>query len=68
MRKGGEVMFEKGQLVQVYRNNLAGSLSMAKKIQPMWTGPWRVIEQSLNLYRLETLEEEPLRGDYSTRG
>ena len=44
MKKGGEVTFEKGQLVQVYWNNLAGSLSMAKKIQPMWTGPWRVIK------------------------
>ena len=59
--------FKKGQLIQVYQNNLAGTLSMAKKIQPMWTGPWRVVEQSLNSYKLETLEGELLRGDYSAR-
>ena len=44
MRKGGEMTFENGQLLQVYQNDLAGSFSMAKKIQAMWTGPWRVIE------------------------
>ena len=59
--------FEKGQLVQVYRNNLAGSLSTTKKIQPMWTGPWRVTEWLLNSYKLATLEGELLKGDYSAR-
>ena len=33
----------------------------------MWTGPWRVIKQSLNSYKLEMLEGELLRGDYSSR-
>ena len=58
---------KKGQLVQVYRNDLAGSLSMTKKIQLMWTGPWRVTERLLNSYQLATLEGELLKGDYSAR-
>ena len=33
----------------------------------MWTGPWRVAEQMLNSYKLETLKGEPLKGDYSAR-
>ena len=44
VKKGSVVTFKKGQLVQTYRNNLASSLSMAKKIEPMWTGTWRVTE------------------------
>ena len=39
VKKGGIVTFEKGQLVQAYQNNLANSLSTARKIEPMWTGP-----------------------------
>ena len=67
MRKGSTVTFEKEQLVQAYRNDLANSLSTTKKIQPMWTGSWRVAEQMLNSYKLETLKGEPLKGDYSVR-
>ena len=48
VRKGGTVTFEKGQLVQAYQNDLTNSLSTTKKIQPMWTGPWRVAEWMLN--------------------
>lgn len=67
MMKGGIMMFEKGQLVQVYRNDLANLLSTAQKIEPTWTGPWRVTEWMLNSYKLENLEGEPLKGDYSIR-
>ena len=42
-------------------------LSIARKIQPMWTRPWRVVKWLLNLYKLETLEGEPLKGEYSAR-
>ena len=44
VKKGRIVNFEKGQLVQAYWNNLVNSLSTAQKIEPMWTGPWRVTE------------------------
>jgi hypothetical protein len=67
VKKGGVVTFEKGQLVQTYRNDLASSLSTARKIEPMWTGPWRVKERLLNSYTLESLEGEPLKGDYNAR-
>ena len=63
VKKGGIVTFEKGQLVQAYRNDLANSLSTAQKIKPMWTGPWRVTERMLNSYTLESLDGELLKGD-----
>jgi len=54
--KGGVVTFEKGQLVQAYRSDLANTLSTARKIEPTWTGPWRVVERLLNSYTLENRE------------
>ena len=38
MKKGGAITFEKGQLVQAYRSNLANSLSTSQKIEPMLLG------------------------------
>ena len=43
------------------------SLSTARKIEPMWTGPWRVTERMLNSYMLESLDGELLKGDYNAR-
>ncbi|KIJ93199.1 hypothetical protein K443DRAFT_50545, partial [Laccaria amethystina LaAM-08-1] len=37
--KAGVVNFEKGQLVQVYENKLASTLSTERKIAPMWSPP-----------------------------
>ncbi|KJA13082.1 hypothetical protein HYPSUDRAFT_112430, partial [Hypholoma sublateritium FD-334 SS-4] len=39
--KMGEVVFEnlKGQLIQVYQNDLASTLSTDHKLQPMWSNP-----------------------------
>ena len=34
---------------------------------PMWSEPRRVSEQMLNSYKLETLEGQPLEGEYHTR-
>jgi len=67
LKKGGVNTFERGQLVQTYRNDLANTLSTARKLQPMWTGPWRVAECMLNSYKLETLEGKPLNGDFNAR-
>jgi hypothetical protein len=65
--KEGEVTFEKGQLVQVYRNDLAKAISTEHKLIPMWSEPRRVLERLLNSYKLETLEGQPLDGEYHAR-
>jgi hypothetical protein len=65
--RGGEVIFQKGQLVQVYRNDLANTLSTDRKLQPMWSQPRRVVERILNSYILETLEGRRLDGEFSAR-
>src|ERR1700678_1349937 len=67
MKKGGVTTFKRGQLVQTYRNDLANTLSTARKLQPMWTGPYRVVERMLNSYKLETLDGTPLEGDLNAR-
>lgn len=63
----GEVVFEEGELVQLYRSKLAGTLSVNKKIQPMWTGPYRVRERMLNSYHLETIAGDPLEGAHNAQ-
>ena len=63
----GEVIFEKGHLVQVYRNDLAKSISSECKLAPMWSEPCRVVERILNSYTLESLDGQPLEGEYHTR-
>lgn len=65
--KEGEVMFEKGQLVQVYRNDLAKAIGTERKLTPMWSEPRRVLERLLNSYKLETLDGQPLDGEYHAR-
>ena len=65
--KEGEVVFEKGQLVQIYRNDLAKSISSERKLMPMWSEPHRVVERMLNSYSLETLDGQQLEGEYHAR-
>ena len=63
----GVVEFKKGELVQVYRNKLALTLSAECKLTPMWSPPRRVTEQLLNSYKLEMLEGTPLEGFFNMR-
>ena len=63
----GEVIFKKGQLVQIYRSDLAKSISSERKLAPMWSEPHRVLERLLNSYKLETLTGELLEGEYHAR-
>jgi hypothetical protein len=65
--KEGEVTFERGDLVQIYRNDLAKSISSERKITPMWSEPHRVLERLLNSYLLETLEGQQMEGEYHVR-
>ena len=65
--KEGEVTYEKGQLVQTYCNDLAKSIGSERKLAPMWSGPHRISEKMLNSYKLETLDGQPLDGEYHAR-
>ena len=66
-RKPGEVIFSKGQLVQVYRSDLDEKLSTERKILPKWSPPYRVASRLLNSYTLETLVGAPINGRFSAR-
>ena len=48
--KAGVVEFKKGQLVQVYRDKLALTLSTEHKLAPLWSSPHRITERILNSY------------------
>ena len=65
--RAGVVEFKKGELVQVYRNKLALTLSTEHKLTPMWSPPHRVTERLLNLYKLEMLEGTLLEGLFNVR-
>jgi len=63
----GAIEFKTGQLVQVYQNKIALTLSTEHKLTPMWSTPHRVTEHLLNSYRLEMLEGVPLDGLFHAR-
>lgn len=65
--KEGEVTFAKGDLVQMYRNDLAKSISSERKLTPMWSDPHRISEKLLNSYKLETRDGQPLEGEFHAR-
>jgi len=65
--RDGVVEFKKGDLVQVYRSDLAYTVSNDRKLTPMWSTPRRIVERLLNSYRLETTEGIALPGEFSAR-
>ncbi|THU79221.1 hypothetical protein K435DRAFT_557629, partial [Dendrothele bispora CBS 962.96] len=44
-RHPGEVMFKKGQLVQIYRSDLDYTFRTERKLIPKWSPPRRVVER-----------------------
>ena len=66
-KKPGEVVFSKGQLVQIYRNDLDYTFKTERKLLPKWSPPQRVRSRHLNSYTLENLSSEPLPGSFSAR-
>ncbi|THV06373.1 hypothetical protein K435DRAFT_578258, partial [Dendrothele bispora CBS 962.96] len=44
-RHPGEVMFKKGQLVQIYRSDLDYTFRTERKLIPKWSPPKRVVER-----------------------
>lgn len=63
----GEVIFNRGQLVQVYRNDLDYTFKADRKLLPKWSVPRRIKSRLQNSYKLETLEGTVLQGEYSAR-
>jgi hypothetical protein len=66
-RNPGEVVFSKGHLVQIYRNDLDFTFKTDRKLLPKWSTPQRVTSSHLNSYVLETLDGDPIPGSFSTR-
>ena len=63
----GEVVFSKGQLVQIYRNNLDYTFKMDRKLLPKWSTPQCIASQRLNSYTLKSPNGNPLPGSFSAR-
>lgn len=65
--RDGVVEFKRGDLVQVYRSDLAKTVSNERKLTPMWSSPRRIVERMLNSYILETLDGVRLSGEFNVR-
>jgi transposase InsO family protein len=63
----GEVVFSKGQLVQIYRSDLDYTFKTERKLLPKWSTPQRITSRHLNSYVLETLKGDPISGTFSAR-
>ena len=63
----GEVIFLKGQLVQIYRSDLDYTFKTERKLLPKWSIPQRVVSRNLNSYTLETMKGAPIPGLFSAR-
>ena len=66
-RHPGEVIFTKGQLIQIYRNDLDYTFKTERKILPKWSEPHRITERLSNSYKIATLSGIPLAGEFSAR-
>lgn len=62
--KPGEVIFNNGQLVQIYRSDLDFTLKTDRKLLPKWSPPQRVTSRNLNSYILEKLDGTPIAGQF----
>jgi hypothetical protein len=63
----GEVIFSKGQLVQIYRSDLDFTFKTERKLLPKWSMPHRVASRQLNSYVLESLNGNQIPGYFSAR-
>jgi hypothetical protein len=62
-----EVIFQAGDLVQVYRSDLDFSLQTERKLLIKFSAPRRVVKRNKNSYQIETLEGFPISGWFSSR-
>jgi len=65
--KQGEVVFEQGQLVQVYCSDLDYTFKTERKILPKWSQPRRISKRLRNSYELKNLDGSPISGTFSAR-
>lgn len=63
----GEVTFQVGDLVQVYRNDLDYTFKSECKLLPKWSPPRRVRGQIVNSYTLATVAGTPITGTFHAR-
>ncbi|KAF8824330.1 hypothetical protein HHX47_DHR8000253 [Lentinula edodes] len=61
-KEGKEVVYRKGDLVQVYRSDLDYTFKAIKKIIPKWSRPYRVVDRIVNSYTLETADGQLIDG------
>jgi hypothetical protein len=65
--KAGQVIFNKGQLVQIYRSDLTHTFRTDRKLLPRWSPPHRIMLRLQNSYKLETLEGTAVEGEVHAR-
>jgi hypothetical protein len=65
--KLGEVVFSKGQLVQIYRSDLDYTFKTERKLAPKWSTPHCITDRATNSYTLAWLDGTPIEGEFSTR-
>ncbi|GAW06777.1 retrotransposon-like family member (retr-1) partial [Lentinula edodes] len=63
-KEGKEIVFDKGDLVQVYRSDLDYTFKTIKKIIPKWSRPYRVVERNVNSYTLQTVDGQLIEGKW----
>jgi hypothetical protein len=63
----GEVVFSKGQLVQIYRSDLDYTFKTERKLLPKWSTPHRIASRQLNSYVIESLSGNQIPGSFSAR-
>jgi hypothetical protein len=62
-----EIIFKRGELVQVHRTELTFTHSTSRKLIPTWSPPFRITSRIRNAYKLETLNGSAATGEYSAR-
>ena len=66
-KKPGQVIFKRGQLVQIYRSDLDYTFKTERKLLPKWSQPRRIAKQLRNPYKLENLDGSAIEGTFSLR-
>lgn len=65
--RSGAVVFQPGDLAQVYRSDLDYTFRTDRKLLPKWSAPRRIVSTTGNSYRLQTLSGEPIDGLFHAR-
>ena len=66
-KKPGQVIFKKGQLVQIYHSDLDYTFKMEHKLLPKWSQLRRVTKCLRNSYKLENLDGSKIEGTFSSQ-